>query len=241
MGRIWGIISNVSTLWGLLPGSWQVALLGGITLVTGWLGYGEGGLFYAIIGATIVLAFGLLSFLIWIVITRLTSVYERFSVESITIANGNIEAVKGARNKYKLKHPTLEIRFKNVSPTQTLYFRVKRASHSIDGLGLKSPAAINETITAVAPQTVQKFLMPTLPDVDIKNELKGLVEFEILYGPKSDNLCYLFTYQSQPGFSFTIQKRGQSQITVNSPILKLSHEKITAGAGSFGRLSRELS
>lgn len=222
--RISGLVQGATTVWGLLPANWQLVVTGIATVVTGYFGFQTGGIFWALIGASAVLAFGLMSLLLWIVLTKLTSVFERLTVETIGMSGGNLHKGKDGRNRntWTLKHLTMELQLRNHSQ-RTLYFKIKRLTHSMSGKTLKDPPKLAEGISIVPPQTIQKILLATLPDLPVVNDMTGHIDLEIVYGSDKDDLRYLFVYESTPAMAISIGKNGQGQIQITAPIIKHLH------------------
>jgi hypothetical protein len=226
--RFWGLLSNAPTVWGFLPSSWQLAVAGAASAMTAWFGYWQGGIFYALIGASMVFAFSMFGIVLWVFLTRSLSVFERLIVESVGPSQAHFHESKDGRNKkyWVIRGLTLECVLRNHSQ-QTVYFQIKRATHSMLGLTVppNKPDA-KPAISIVPPKSLQKITFATLPDIKVQDDMKGHIDLEILYGPSKDKLHYLLLYESAPMMGAVISKKGQSQITINAPIIKHTHEKV---------------
>lgn len=227
-GRVWGYLSGATTLWGLLPTTWQAAITTAATGVTGYFSYQEwGGVTWALLTSSAVFAMTSIGFWIWFGVTRLVSVFERLTVDQIAVVQAILHEEKDGRNKKRwlIKGLTLECHLRNHSPL-TLYFKPKRIGHSMAGKTCSGSPKIMDQVSIVPPQTNQRILLATLPDIEIgDDQLIGHIDLEILYGPAKDDLRYLFLYESEPGMSvFINQKTGKGEIKLSAPIKRHLHE-----------------
>jgi hypothetical protein len=78
--RLVSAISGASTLWGFMPAAWQTAVIGTVTIMTGYFGFQTGGIFYALIGASAVFAFVMFGIFLMILMKRMVSSYEKLAV-----------------------------------------------------------------------------------------------------------------------------------------------------------------
>jgi hypothetical protein len=225
--RIISAISGASTLWGFMPAAWQTAVMGAATLVTGYFGFQSGGIFYALIGASVVFACVMFGIFLMTAMTRMVSSYEKLAVEQISLFNPMLNQAKDGRNKktWTLKNLSYEVTLRNHSQ-QTLYFQTRRATHSMAGQTLVGQHNISPHVNIVPAMTAQKIMLQTLPDIPVVDGMVGRIDLEIAYGDDREKLNYLLMYICAPHLSITVQKNGGGQIAINCPIEKNLHEKL---------------
>jgi hypothetical protein len=223
--RLVSAISGASTLWGFMPAAWQTAVMGTMTLVTGYFGFQTGGVFYALIGASAVFAFVMFGIFLMTLMTKMVSSYEKLAVEQVGLFNPILDHVKDGRNRkvWTLKNLTFEITVRNHSQ-QTLYFKIRRAAHSMAGNTIRGEHKLPDIINIVPAMTAQKVILQTLPDIPIANGMEGVIDLEIAYGDERESLKYLLIYGCTPQLSIILQKNGSGQIAMSTPIVKNVHE-----------------
>jgi hypothetical protein len=88
--RAWSGIGHSFTAWGLLPSSWQMAAIAGLSVVTGYLGIQEVGWAWAIFLATGVFAFAMLGIYYAMALSRMMTVFQHLTVREVSIADGGV-------------------------------------------------------------------------------------------------------------------------------------------------------
>ncbi len=239
MGRL---LQNLLSLIGL-PSDLDsfIKLLGlsaGISAMTGGLQYLSGGgwawtAMFAVAG----FAFSSMATYYIILTKKMTSVFEQISLPEITIAEGGIAVdppVAGKRGKpntpaklKKITHLALQCKLRNHSE-RALYFKLKRASHSMQG---KTPeAGVVDNVNLMPAKSDQGFVLATFPDIEITQDKKGIrgkIDLEILYGPNKESLRYLFKYEGEPqlGLHFDPSDK-HATLKISTLVKQYSHERL---------------
>jgi hypothetical protein len=112
----------------------------------------------------------------------------------------------------------------NMSLTRSMYVSVNRADASLQGRVHPEPTLLNDVMIVPA---FSEFAVSTaaVPDVDVSKEIKGKLEFEILYGPSPDNLCYMLSYQLDPRIDIKALTETNAQIIFSAPVKKYRHRR----------------
>src|SRR4051794_39529000 len=85
LGPLGSGIGHLTTAWGLLPLPWQTAIIAMLSALTGYLGFESGGLYWALLGASAMFAFGMAGAYYFILLRSQTTVFERLIAENLSI------------------------------------------------------------------------------------------------------------------------------------------------------------
>lgn len=224
--RWWDWVSGGSTVWGLLPATWQTAATTALSAATAYLGYQAGGLFYALLGGAAMFALGMAGAYYTILFNRQTSIFERLGLDRIAPIQAGITAT-GSKEapEFSIHGLTLEVQLQNHSE-RNVWIKIKRSHHSIAGQTNEGP--VSDLANIIPPHGDLKIVLETLPDIKIGTEqINGSIDMEILYGPDKDDLRYLFSYVSKPAMGVLIDTHtGVGQLSITSPITKYEHVRL---------------
>jgi hypothetical protein len=223
--KVFDLFGHGSTAWALLPVGWQAAITTALSAVTGYFGYETGGVFYALVGAAAMFAFGMAGAYFALRLHRMNSVFERLTVEAIAVVQAGIMGNK-EKTEFAIRYLTLECHLRNTSE-RTMFMQIRRANHSMAGVTVPGPAKHSSEISIIPPGVLQKIVMATLPDIKIGGgELSGHLEFEFLYGSARDSLRYMLLYQGEPKLSLLLNtEAGGGELTIQTLIIKHLHER----------------
>jgi len=225
--KIWDSASAGSTIWALLPSTWQTAITTGAGVVTAYFGFEAGGIFYALLGGAGMFLIATAGAYYAILLNRQVSIFERIGIDQITIVQAAMIG-KGSQEKpdgFLIRGLTLEVHIKNHSE-RNIWTKIKREHHSIANQTTESPPY--NVVNVIPAHGFLKILLATLPDISLGAErITGTVDLEILYGPDKDDLRYLFLYISKPALGIQIDTgSGSGQLNMAIPITKNEHERV---------------
>jgi hypothetical protein len=224
--RAFEAIGHGSTVWTFLPTAWQGAVTTALTVVTGYFGYQSGGVFFALVGGTIVFACCCAAAYFVLRVARLMSVFERVSIVAVGIQDGGFSDEPNHRVTYL----TMNFVLKNDSE-RLVFYRIRRAHNELSGK-VHPGAGVDRNILILQVGASATVGLPTLKDIalpggDVRTAPEGRLEVEIEYGPFVDDLCYLMRYVSQTGLGVVFNKETKSaQLNMAASVQELTHEKV---------------
>jgi hypothetical protein len=229
-------VSQLYSLWGLLPTAWQTAVVGLVSGVGGYLGFRTGGLFYAVIGAVFVFTAGMIGLFFTILVIRQTGIFGKLAVREIGVADFGVDTQ--GQILRELKFLTMNFAVQNNS-FRDIHFRVIRANLTVLN-NVNQDAVVSEFVNIIPSGQFQQLAFATiasvkLPKIDISrlptaSPITGKVEIELAYGPNNQALIYAFSYEANLSFGCTIarQHRGHVQqvnLKVISAIKRYHHKQ----------------
>lgn len=222
--RVLDYLGYGSTIWAILPGSWQSALAAGAALVTGILGYETGGLFYAVLGAGAMFAFVMAGAYYSILLNRQTSVFEGLSISNVDIHN----FFQKSDDPRTIQAITLLAGIKNHCE-RPMYYRLRKSMCSIADR-INQNAGIERTTGILPPGEPGQITFSTLQNIPLPppgaQPPKGRIELEIEYGSAADNLHYLMICEIEPVISIIIHKSTGAMIpSLHSTLKSIRHER----------------
>jgi hypothetical protein len=221
-------IAQMQTLWGLVPTTWQISVVGALSAVAAYLGFQSGGLFYAAIGAVIVFAFGMIGVFFMLLILRQIGIFGKLAISGIGITTFGVTFSPQARSRTvtELKHLSMNFAVQNNS-YRDIHFRVLRGDLSILGT-INQNASTSDNIHIVPAGQQQLLLFATietivLPKIDFSkpavSPITGKIVLEIRYGPNSETLPYVLLYEAEPSIGMNIVPQKTGQPAVQLPLL----------------------
>jgi hypothetical protein len=133
--RLMSAISGATNPLGFQPAAWQTAVMSTATLATRLLWDSRlQESFTASLERQLVFAFVMVGIFLMTAMTRMISSYEKLAVEQVSLFNPILDQVKDGRNRKLLesKKSYIRVTLRNHSQ-QTLYFKTRRATHSMAG------------------------------------------------------------------------------------------------------------
>lgn len=227
-------VSFAWTMWGLLPTTWQAAMAAVFSAVVGYFGFQTGGMFYALLGGISAFSIGMFGIFFAILVARQVGIFEKLAIREIGISDVGADLKQNVLRE--VKNLTMNFVVQNNS-SRNIYFRCRRATLSMMNQ-TNQAAEVSKNTHVVPAGQPQMLLFATILSIKPKiifgvtreTPLVGKIELEITYGPSSENMPYLFYYESTPsiGTSLIQQPKGlpQVQFKVVAPITRYGHKKL---------------
>lgn len=202
-------LSALYTLWGMLPTTYQLAIVAVVTTLASYLGFETGGLFYALVGGVITLAFGLMALFFLLTIIRNTTTFGKLGVGALSLGPIGADIKMGVVKEFMNVLPIVTMQNRG---QRDIYYKIIRAEYSI--LNYVNPASeIFDEVHVVPfgfPQSVQVAAIESVkvPKYDIKpggkSPVRGKLKLEFVYGPSKDALKYSYSYDAEIALGWTI-------------------------------------
>jgi hypothetical protein len=233
-------VSFFSTIYGLLPSSWQTAAIALASAAIGFFGYQSGtspivGIFYAGVGAAVVFGMGMMGVFFTLAIARQLNIFQRLSVRDIGVTDFGVELRNGALRE--IKHLTMNFTLQNNSE-RNIFFKCLRGDLAIMGI-VNQHGTIDATVKLVPARKPHILMFSTFPLIAVPEPVSvpgptpiiGKVELEIAYGPRPDKLPYLLSYLGEPSLGYAIVSQGngkgqpQVQIKIITAVKRYIHKR----------------
>lgn len=162
------------------------------------------------------LAFTLASVILYLApfIRRQRAIFRALGVAS----NGILEIRLGG--PYKIGLVTLETILHNIAQ-RSIYIKLHRFSFSMQDK-TRTHIVLPERAIFVGPGEQHRMSYPSIEGLDATKPLRGLIEFEFLYGPAEDKLKYLFVYRAEPIISIS-DKRPKVSFRLITEVIEARH------------------
>ena len=226
--KLWDLVSGATSVWGLLPSSWQVAIIGIPTMITGIIGY-QGSLYFALIGAAIVFGSMMLGVNNAVSLYRKTTVFQKIGVMGIGIAEAGIVSDgpqdQVATAKFTLTHLAMNMTIKNHAELP-VFIKIGRTSYSMEGR-INQNAKVRDQVFLVPGLGEHYITFATLPDIPIGDTaLSGGVDVELHYGPAEDALKYVLHYIGEPKIGLEINpESGRAATKISTMVREHKHSR----------------
>jgi hypothetical protein len=123
---------------------------------------------------------------------------------------------------------TISMMFKciltNASETKTIYLQVRRGQAFLQGKANPDPK-LNAQVVALLPKTELSVQIAAVHNIDLGAAASGVMEVEVLYGPRRDKLKYLLSYETAPVLTFGPVEEATQRIPITfvAPVRKYEH------------------
>lgn len=226
-------VSTLSTVWGLLPSTWQTAVVGVASAIAAYLGFQYSGLFFAFVGAAVVFCCGMVGIFFGILVVRMTGIFEKLIVREVGISD--IGAIYKGLSVKEITHITFIISLLN-SSGRNIYYRLHRGDISIMG-HVSQKGGVSDQIDLVPPGQPQQIILATIEKIPVPKfsttsptPLVGKLILEIEYGTNRDSLPFLLEYEAEPAIGMTTSpnpngKGAQTQWKLITPVKRHAHRK----------------
>ncbi|WP_316174650.1 MULTISPECIES: hypothetical protein [unclassified Bradyrhizobium] len=225
-------VSTAYTLYGLLPTTWQLAIISVVSAAGTFLGFYFGDPYRAFVGLMIAFGMGSMGMFFVQSIIRNATVYSKLGIGTIGIANAAADIKSNVVKEFYAI--TMQVGVQNTG-VRDIFFKFIRCDLSILNL-VNQDAKADQNIHLIPAGFPQTFNLATIQHIKVPifrvgapTPVVGKLKIEIAYGPRKDAWAYRFVYEADLSFAWSLNpplKGGQqtAQVYVGNSITKNTHE-----------------
>ena len=219
-------------LYGLLPTTWQLAILTVLSAVGTYLGFYFGDPFKAFVGLMAGFGFGSMGLYFAQNIVRNATVFSKLGIGGMGITN--VAADIKANVVKEFPGITMHIVVQNTG-VRDIWFKFLQSDLLIMNIG-NQEATVSKDMHLIPVGFPQTFNLATILNIKVPNvrpgaltPVVGKLKLRFAYGPKKDNWAYVLSYEADLAFTWVVNppnKGGHqnAQVQVFNSITKNSHE-----------------